>query len=249
MRAAYQSMGGPGLRLAVMSGPLAAVTASPRRWCPGGRAGLGYRGLPGGSGPGSPSSGSRPVTTMRLRPGWAQLPGPRAGTADQRRSPWLSGQDRPWTLARSRARLASFAGPGGARHVMVAEADRRVARARSRTTAAAAAQGGADRDQGDLPAGHSAGEHGDGGRGNVRAARRDGDASGGGRDDGRRGQQGAGQGGQGRGGPAQPRGSLPRRGARMRSPKGTVCGHDHLLVLGTGRLSRGPYRQLRPAGP
>ena len=38
--------------------------------------------------------------------------------------------------------------------------------------------------------------------------------------------------------PAQPRGSLPRRGARMRSPKGTVCGHDHLLVLGTGRLSR-----------
>ena len=76
---------------------------------------------------------------MRLRPGWAPLPGPGAGTADQRRSPWLSGQDRPWTWPGSRARLASVAGPGGARHVMVAEADRRVARARSRTTAAVAA--------------------------------------------------------------------------------------------------------------
>lgn len=42
----------------------------------------------------------------------------------------------------------------------------------------------------------------------------------------------------GRGGPAQVRGGLPGCGARMRSPEGAMCGHDHLLMLGTGRLSR-----------
>jgi len=86
---------------------------SPRRAVPGWPRWPGLPGAcPAGQGPGSPSSGSRPVTTMRLRPGWAQLPGPRAGTADQSRSPWLSGRDRPWTLARVQGAAGVPRGPG-----------------------------------------------------------------------------------------------------------------------------------------
>ena len=138
---------------------------------------------------------------------------------------------------------------GGARQAVVAEADRRVASVRSKITAVVAATRAAPSAikvicQPAMPpatTGTVAGGSPAPGRDHVDRP--------GGRDDGRRGQQGAGQGGQGRGGPAQPRGALPGRGGRVRSPEGTVCGHDHLLILGTGRLSRARYRHVRPAGP
>ena len=114
VRAAYQSMGGPGLQLAVMSGPLAAVTASPRRAVPGWPRWPGLPGVcPAGQGPGSPSSGSRPVTTMRLRPGWARCRGPAPGRQTRGARRGCPARTAPGPWPGSRARLASFAGRAG----------------------------------------------------------------------------------------------------------------------------------------
>jgi len=53
--------------------------------------------------------------------------------------------------------------------------------------------------------------------------------------------------GQRRGDPTQPRGSMPGRGARMRSPAGTVCEHDGLLPVHK-RAGIRHYQKVRPAG-
>ena len=83
-------------------------------------------------------AGSRDAVAVGLGPpSW-----PGRGTANQKRLPSASGppgQVRAWTLARVQARL------GGARHAVVAEADRRVASVRSRNTAAVAATRAAPR--------------------------------------------------------------------------------------------------------